>query len=58
MREYFNCSQLTLPASCEVNPKDLRLFRHRHGKEVLSEETGRGKEVIERREVFDTQGIS
>ena len=33
------------------------LFRHRHGKEVLSEETGRGKEVIERREVFDMQGI-
>jgi hypothetical protein len=34
-----------------------RLFRHRHGKEVLSEETGRGKEVIERREVFDMPGI-
>jgi hypothetical protein len=33
------------------------LFRHRHGKEVLSEETGRGKEVIERREVFDMPGI-
>jgi hypothetical protein len=37
--------------------KIFRLFRHRHGKEVLSEETGRGKEVIERREVFDMQGI-
>jgi hypothetical protein len=23
VREYFNCSQLTLPASWEVNPKDL-----------------------------------
>jgi hypothetical protein len=40
-----------------TQPIGFGLFRHRHGKEVLSEETGRGKEVIERREVFDMQGI-
>jgi hypothetical protein len=37
--------------------KQIGLFRHRHGKKVLGEGTGRGKEVIERREVFDIQGI-
>jgi hypothetical protein len=45
------------PIISALKQKIFGLFRHRHGKEVLSEETGRGKEVIERREVFDMPGI-